>query len=173
MIKVVKSPSNHYKTDCGDIMCEMIQNGSSEYLVAEEGTGTDKVIPLACAHPNPWVACAMFDINTKPIQLMYNCPYTRYEHFAMLPIALLVNGDVDVYKNVNYHSPDYLLDWEFHTQLWKNRRLDIQPVQQVLLGSGYQRGCSSYDGHGSLEKRRVMLDNGDALWVAFWEWFNK
>jgi hypothetical protein len=172
MIKVVKAKEK-YVPNIGDLVCEWTSKESAEYLVAEEGLGTEKVIPLACAHPNPWTALSYFNINAEPLQVTYDCPYTTYTHFTILPIALLLNGDGKAYKNMKHWAADYVLDWDFHRELMKERRLEIQAIQRILLGSGYTNGCGFNDGSPGLEQRRVMLDNGDALWVSFWEWYNK
>jgi hypothetical protein len=172
MINLVKAKEK-YVPNIGDLVCEWSNKESVEYLVAEKGMGTEKVIPLACAHPNPWKALDMFDICATPIIAKYKCPYTNYEHFAILPVQLLINGNVDAYKHLKHWAPEYVLDWEWHKELMKERRFEIQAIQRILLGSGYTGGTGFNDGHGGLEERRVMLDNGDALWVIFWEWYNK
>lgn len=174
MINLIKS-ENHYKPKIGDLVCEWFNEESSLYLVDEPEPNTDKIIPLVCASPNPFrVLNEVFDINAMPIIAQYKCPYTHYTHFAIVPVALLINGDEKKYEGkVKHHSPDYLMDWEFHKQMVKDRRLELYDIPKLLLGSGYTNMTSHNDGHGRPEQRRVMMDNGDALWCYFWEWYNK
>jgi hypothetical protein len=172
MIKPILA-EKHYKPDLGDLVWDFDNDKVSKYLVYEEGPGTDKIIPFACAHPNPWVVCGMFDIDLSLIKLQYECPYTRYAHYSLLPTALLINGDVQAYKKVKYHSPEYILDWEWHKQMFPKDLLGLSRIQKIMLGSGYTNFTGFNDGSGSIVARRVMLDNGDAVLVHFHEWYNK
>jgi hypothetical protein len=157
----------------GDIIAEMVKPGVSKYLVEEEGPGTDKVVPLQCITPNPWTALAVLGIDCEDIIARYECPYTEYTHFAIVPSALLINGTIDPYKGLK-RNPEYVLDWEWHKQMIPEKeRFGLFPIQKLLIGSGYTCGAAFNDGIGRINQRRVMLDNGDALWCHFWMWYNK
>lgn len=175
MIQLVQA-AKPYKPEIGDLVCEWCKPEKSElYLDSAKGPGTDKVVPLCIIYPNPWVALEWFNIDAKPIMAKYECPYTNYKHFAIVPTALLLlQGDTKRYEKCkSMYGMDYILDWDFHKHMHKERRLEVFPIQKMLLGSGYTHGTCINDGHGSLEYARVNMDNGDALWVAFWEWYNK
>ena len=168
MISLIKA-EKPYKPEIGDLVCQSEE--SVKYLCHSEDPATDKIIPLGCADPNPWEALRVFAINAKPIITKYTCPYTKYEHFGIVPVALLLRKD-NVY-NVKFHSADYLMDWAFHRHNFKKDRLKLFNIPKILLGSGYTDGTGHYDGSGSSIQRPVMLENGDALWCHFHEWYNK
>lgn len=168
-VALAKEP---YQNEFGDLVCEWSKKGVSKYLVNEENTGTERIIPLCVVHPNPWIALQQFGIDASAIKTKHKCPYTDYEYFSIIPTALLLNTDYD-YK-VRHWAPDYVMDWEFHKNMWKKEELlRLHDVERLLLGSGYTTCTLSTDGDRSLIQRRVMLDNGDALWCFFWEWYNK
>lgn len=173
MIKIIEQ-KKPYKPSNGDLVCDFYENRASKCLVYEETPLIDKIIPFAILYPNSWIAAKAFDIDTTPIQVPYKCPYTGYTHFAIIPSALIVNGDVKVYAKVKHHAPEYILDLPWHQKMIQKKDLyELSAIQRILLGSGYTEGTHINDGNGSIITRQVMLDNGDALLVHTWEWYNK
>lgn len=173
MIKIIEQ-EKPYKPSNGDLICDFYENKASKYLVYEETPLIDKIIPFAIVHPNPWIAAQALDINTTPIQVNYKCPYTGYNHYAIVPSALIINDNVQVYKKVKHWAPDYILDLEWHQKMIPALNLHgLSEIQRILLGSGYTEGTHFTDGSGSIITRQVMLDNGDALLCHLWEWYNK
>lgn len=173
MIKIVEQ-EKPYKPDLGDLVCDFCKKLASNYLVHEEAPLSKKIIPLVIIYPNPWIAAKSFDIDTTPIQAIYKCPYTGYTHYSIVPSALIVNGDVKAYAKLKHHSPEYILDLAWHQKMIRQEDLyGLSAIQRIILGSGYTEGTHINDGGGSIVTRQVMLDNGDALLVHFWEWYNK
>ena len=177
MIKLVK-PEKVYKSDLGDLLCELceLEPGDCQalqYLSANQDL-PNKIIPLALVNPNPWVALQGLKIEYESLVVKYECPYTLYAHCAILPISiLLIEANLASYPDLGYPAPDYLFDWEWHQQMWREQRHKVNDIQKILLGSGYTHSTMIHDGSPRIHYTSVPLDNGDALWVAFWKWYNK
>lgn len=160
-----------YDEDIGDLVCDLVHSKASDYLENDPNLGTEKIIPLCLINPNPWRAVQELDINARPLVAKYKCPYTNYEHFGVVPVALLLfNGGEKSYPKM--FNSDFIFDWEWHKKMIRDRA-SVSPIQKILLGSGYSDFWRASDGHGEIKERKVMLDNGDGLLVAFWEWYNK
>jgi hypothetical protein len=50
---------------------------------------------------------------------------------------------------------------------------ELTSIQKSLIGPGYTSGTLKTDGHGKIKTGKIELDNGDWLFVHFWEWYNK
>lgn len=170
MIKFVHA-KNPYKPDHADLICDFQNEGSSKYLTLDQPT-SEKTIPLSIVDPNPWTALAKLGIDYKQLCVRYECPYTHYEHFAIVPTALLVNGNIEIYKKVNHFNPDFVLDWEWHLKMIPDL-LTIGKIGKILLGSGYTDMNNVFDGSGAIIQCRAVLDNGDMVHCYTWEWYNK
>lgn len=172
MIQIVEA-KKPYEAKHADLICDFCEDKRYSKYLSQESLNSQKIIPLAVLYPDPWQALEALNIDGDPLHFKYKCPYTGYEHFAILPSSLIVNGDVNVYKDVKHHSPDYVLDWEWHQKMHKANLTGLTDIQKIMLGSGYTSGTRITDGHGTIKQCLVMLDNGDALLSNFWEWYNK
>lgn len=173
MIIPIKAEKS-YKIKNGDFIFDMCKpkNGMELYLDENEEF-SEKVIPLALVDVNPWRALDDLNIDASELMTIYSCPHTATEYFPLIPVALLVN-DIEAYRNCRFRfGPDYTLDWEFHKHMYKERVYEINDIQKIMLGTGYTSYTTFYDGHGRIEKKKINLDNGDALLTYFWEWYNK
>jgi hypothetical protein len=174
----VVTSKNPYTPRIGDLLCGF-RKDAGVHLALEKFTGDLKdyqIIPLACLLPNPWQALGSLQIYVDEIKDIHDCPYTGYAYYSLVPTALLS-------KNLEQYEPplgvpfaDYAMDAEWHLHMSGNkpeRLVELTPIQKLLLGSGYTHGTRYLDGHGKTEEGVVNLDNGDLLWVHFWEWYNK
>ncbi len=170
MIKIIPA-EKPYKSKNGDLVCSFDNKEISKYLTNQK-SDSQKIIPLGIIHPIPWTALSHLGIDYSNITARYTCPYTEYEHFAILPVAVIVNGDIKTYAKVHHYNPDFVLDWEWHQKMIPDR-LALSRIDKVLLGSGYTAGTRINDGSGSLIQCRAILENGDILHLHLWEWYNK
>lgn len=131
-----------------------------------------QVLPLCLVSPNPWRALQILGIDTQEIMLPYTCPYTGLVFYGLVP-SCLVSSDVGRYADKIRYDKDYILDHEYHREMWKDRVFDLQDVARVLLGTGYTHGTGINDGSRSLHQTKVNLSNGDYLWCYLWLWHNK
>lgn len=167
MVEIIKA-ENLYVPDCGDLLYE---NSFLESLSDEHPVG--QMMPLAVLDANPWHALKLLGINTTAIKKTYQCPYTGYAHYWIVPVALISDDLKNNYAHFEHWNKNYLFDHEWHEQMWSERRWELQKIQQLLLGSGYTVGTMSNDGFGEVRQTKVKLSNGDYLWVHFWVWYNK
>ena len=179
--------TNPYKPNCGDLVCGFDKPDSEQYLETWEHPKSGKsfpfpegqVLPLCLIDPHPWHAIDKLGIDAGAIRCPYECPYTRYTFHSIVPAALVSTdlegkwGDIIRKPGVARHSHDYVLDWDYHKSMWKEKVFDLHEVGQAILGLGYTHGTGIWDGSGSKHSTVVNLDNGDKLWVYFWEWHNK
>lgn len=170
MIKFIPA-KKPYKPKIGDLLCDHFDKDASTYLTRQDPK-SQKIIPLGVLYPNPWVALTDLGIDYKQITVRYTCPYTEYEHFAIVPTALIINGEVEVYSKVRHYNPKFVLDWEWHQKMIPDR-LTLGRIARTLLGSGYTNSWNANDGHGAIVECRATLDNGDMLHCHTWEWYNK
>ncbi len=109
-------------------------------------------------------------INPGGLRIRYKCPYTDYDFYGVVPVAL-ISDDLKKYKI--HGNTDYWFDYEYHEQMWGDKRFELNNIQKLLLGSGYTLGTRVNDGSSSVRQTTVNLSNGDCLWVHFFEWHNK
>lgn len=169
MINIIPA-EKPYTPDIGDLVCDFNKKVSG-YLTLQKSK-SEKIIPLSLIDLNPWNALRDLGIDCSCINVKYTCPYTKYEHFAIIPTALIVNGDVKIYSKVRHWNPEFVLDWEWHKKMIPDR-LNLSKIEKILLGSGYTDGTNAHDGSGAIIECRVILDNGDMLHCHTWEWYNK
>lgn len=174
---VAKKPFKH---KYGDLVCGFENVESEKYL---ETTSSKKpegqVLPLCLIDPNPWHALSRLKINVDPIKVPYECPYTGYSFYSIIPSALISKdleknwGELIRTGRIACCSVDYVLDWEYHKSTFQERMFDLSEIEELLMGSGYTCGTRMNDGSHSKGSTIVNLDNGDMLWVHFWIWHNK
>ena len=159
------------------MLCGFTNKESCQYL-EEADTPLEQILPLTLINPNCWVALSNLEIDTEPIKVIYECPYTKYTSYSIVPVAL-VSTDLKgkwesiIRKGISLHTVEYLLDYEFHKNMWQKRILELTDIGKLLMGSGYTYLAGWNDGYGSKESFKINLDNGDFLWVYAWEWYNK
>lgn len=137
-----------------------------------------QVIPLGLANPNTISVVEAFGIDHKWfLNAVHKDPYTGYQTYGIVPVALLTDDpkkyEESVLKAPCIPFPYLALDAGFHRGMQKNFLLDIHDVAKLLMGSGYSEGCNHLDGSRQQKFAKLKLSNGDWLYVAFWEWFNK
>ena len=174
----VVASKNRYKPDLGDLLCDFRKDsGASIALELFDGNLQDyQIVPLACLTPNPWKALGSLQIYVDEIKDIHECPYTGYSYYSLVPTALLSKNLEQYEPPMQIPFPEYAMDADWHLHMSGNkpeRLVELTPIQKLLLGSGYTHGTGYLDGHGSTEQGVVNLNNGDLLWVHFWEWFNK
>lgn len=169
VVKAVKP----YKPDCGDLVCCAT---SAQYLETPPNKfPQEQVLPLAAIRPNPWMVLEYLGIDASLIRGTYECPYTGYDFYGVVPICL-ASEQLDKYCTEEMKQrgqADYWFDHAWHVHMMKDRRFDLTEVQRLLLGSGYTDMTGHHDGSGSKKQTKVNLENGDYLWVWFNEWHNK
>lgn len=127
---------------------------------------------------NPIDALSYMDISTNFFDTSkFSDLYTGYSSRGIVPIAILTD-DIMKYKPSLQRNRvpflDLILDREWHKDRLGDELLpELSKVGSILLGTGYMHGCSINDGHPELQKARLKLSNGDWIYVAFWEWYNK
>lgn len=137
-----------------------------------------KVIPLGIANPNTISAVGAFGIDNKWfLNTEHRDPYTGYRAHGIVPVALLTDDPEKYRESVQASTvvpfPNLVLDADWHREMQKDTLLDIHPVAELLMGSGYCSGCNHLDGGHKRKFAKLKLSNGDWLYVAFWEWYNK
>jgi len=187
-----------YIPDCGDLLCEMLKPESAKYLEVpspeirpkdieifsherhHEPPTDGEVLPLQLIEINTWEAIDRLRINAADIRATYECPYTNYECFALMPVCL-ISTDLEGKwgklirrrPRISRCDPDFVMDYDWHKHMHKDKRFYAHDVGKLLLGSGYTSGTLINDGSRELHQTIVNLDNGDKLWVYFWMWYNK
>jgi hypothetical protein len=133
-----------------------------------------QILALQMLHPNPWTALKCLHIDAEGIKsATYECPYTGYTHYSIVPVALISDNLAGKYADVDHWNKEYLFDHEFARHLWKEKVLEIGVIAKMLLGSGWTSGTHITDGSRGEIATTVALDNGDKLLVQTWEWYNK
>jgi hypothetical protein len=157
-----------------------------------------QVIPLGIANPNTISAVGAFGIDHMWfLKAGHKDPYTRYRVYGIVPVALLTDDPKKYEESVQQSPlvpfPDLVLDAKWHKEMQKDQLLDIGDIAELLMGTGFKEGClldvgviakclmgSGYSGgcnhlDGSRQRNfaKLKLSNGDWLYVAFWEWYNK
>jgi len=178
MIRVIPA-KNPYKPKHGDLVCGFNKPSAEGYIETPTNELPEgQVMPLCLIDHHCWQASKRLDIDAAPIYAPYKCPYTKYEFFSIIPVALISTDLSGKWRKTVVErragvDPDYVLDHEFNRHMWKDTVFDIQDIGKLMLGSGYTSMTSIYDGSRSMHRSKVNLDNGDTLWVYFWEWHNK
>lgn len=149
----------------------------------------NQILMICCVHPNPIRAAEILGLNTE-FFCGHKDPYTGAAVYAIIPTAILTD-DIHKYADClqGVPFPELALDSEFAKdmngkQTFKPRpfRVDEQEIneifklthiQSLMSGSGYTFGCLQNDGHHYQLPAKVKMDNGDWLFVWFWEWYNK
>lgn len=146
------------------------------------------------AHPFQALKVLGIEAADLKAESLYTCPYTNYDHFGIMPTAVL-SENVEAYRPAleirgSNHGADFALDCDFHRSERTDKQIvegetcdetgyhfsglfELTSVQRSLLGTGYTVGTLMSDGHGAIKHGRIELDNGDWLFVHFWEWYNK
>lgn len=169
-----------YIPENGDLLCDFgdaAHSRPSQYLETPlKAYPKGQVMPLGIIHPNPLQAATRLGIDTLPILSAYSCPYTGYEFWTIVPVAIcstnLKKKWGEAVRAV-YHSPELALDHDWHRRMHKDEIFELSDIGRLLLGSGYTSSTGINDGSRSRRQTAVRLSNGDMLWVHFWEWYNK
>lgn len=167
--------TNPYKPDHGDLVCEFNFPEMGKYLEtpSKERFKDKQVLPLRLLSPNPWKALTELRIKAEAFHAPYECPYTGYTFYSIVPSALISDDLKGKYGFVNHWNKDYLFDYEFQRDMFRDNILELGTIGDLILGSGYTEMTHVNDGSRSKLKSIINLDNGDKLYVHFWEWHNK
>jgi hypothetical protein len=177
MIKIIEAPEK-YENDCGDLVCDFDGGKVGKYLSQplKENKGW-QILPLGVLDPNPFIALKRLDIDPENIVSKYVCPYTNYEHYSVMPIAVfsqnLKKNYFDILAAKRLWNIDYVLDHAWHKKMHGDALLAIADIAKMLLGSGYTHGTMINDGSRSMKVLMAHLENGDLLYNWAWEWYNK
>ena len=137
-----------------------------------------KVLPLGIANPNTISAAGAFGIDRQWFEkTAHRDPYTGQRVYGIVPVALLTDDSKKYKESIKTSTvvafPDLALDADWYRQMREDSLLNIHPVAELLMGSGYTVGCNHLDGSPRRKFAKLKLSNGDWLYVAFWEWYNK
>jgi hypothetical protein len=145
-----------------------------------EKISTGHYIPLGMISANPWTAINELGINTAAFkdQVKYACPYTNYEFFWGVPIAVLPadasfwmdRAKVPAWKRKKVEDKGYMR--RFYP-LTGNKGFHFTHIQRALLGTGYTDTCRMHEGESFLYDAILLLENTDLLASKVWMWFNK
>lgn len=161
-----------YKPEIGDVLWNsriFLEQVNQDLLFGDHW----KVLPFYAVSMLPYKSLEFLGIDGKELEngCKYECPYTGYNHFGIVPIVLLYK-DLSVYDlSQTRLGENYAKDSDWHR---KHEEWDcLTSISKSFLGPGYTHGTTILDGSGSIRKTTVGLDNGDRLLVHFWEWYNK
>ncbi len=149
-----------------------------EFLIEDPEIRDDQnVLPMFFWSMNPWTAMKRAGIVPEDQSLhRYQdvCPYLDQEYFHIVPRAI-VTTDATRYNLDNVHSYYRSMaedgDW--------NRRMMYKPdekpstIERAMMGSGYRDCAMNFDGHGSIHRAALWLENGDHIPSYVWVWYNK
>jgi hypothetical protein len=173
-----------YKPEIGDLILDWVKPEARKFLGTVPGRKKrekqavpkaegDQVLPLRLLNPNPWKALEALGIDADEIKAKYECPYTEYDFYAIVPAALISSDLKGKYDHVQHWNKDYLFDHEFHKDMFKEHITGLGEIGKLMLGSGWTSMTGVNDGSRSVITAIVNLDNGDQLLVYTWEWYNK
>lgn len=146
----------------------------------------NEILLMTHVHPNPIKALERLEIDTR-FFCPHTDPYTEYKVYSIIPTAVLTDR-VRKYEPKLKHLPflDLTMDQDFVKDHYKGELLEknwkrpaiqeiftLTPIQEQMMGSGYNCGCNMNDGDKSCLPAKVKLSNDDWLFVWFWEWYNK
>jgi len=194
-MKIVE-PDNLYVPDIGDVLWGAgadwsapepgepisIERRAALSLNVLDGTEFDNEILLTSnVRAHSIKVMAAMGLDTKWF-FPYRDGYTGFKVYGIMPVAVL-SDNISKYKE-QLKLSDYALDNE-----WTKHNAELVPksynkpaymdifeltkVQKHLMGTGFTYVCSGYDGSNSCIPAKMKLDNGDWLFVWFWEWYNK
>lgn len=181
-------PEKKYVPEIGDVLFELA-DWMNEHSVTLASAAADAIqmrkfqtIPLYSIDPHPYRAIYMAGIDDAVMRekSAYKCPYTKYEHYAFVPTAIftddtlkykpLIERRIELEQRGIWFGVDYALDADWNAD---HSDLELTSVQKSILGPGYTGLTGIRDGHGRVKQGLLPLDNGDKLYVHFWEWYNK
>ena len=177
-MKIIKQ-DKPFQPEHADILYgdHYLTRGSLKDLVAER-----QMVPLGVFYPNTFSALTMLGIDANELtkDVEYECPYTNSNYYWIVPIAILTDDGDALRKQIEENSPNlkrmpWRLDLAFDWSWWqgKDKEFEVDKIAAALLGPGYTSCTMINDGHGSIRYGCIALDNGDHLWVAYHEWYNK
>lgn len=139
--------------------------------------GKNGIIPLCSAYPNTIKALRYFLIDhTWFEKAAHEDPYLDHKVYGIVPVAILLKSISEYEATVRDSGlpfPELVLDLEWNREQFGEELLRIPRMGKLLMGSGYNQGCCHNDGSFERKYAKLKLSNGDWLYVAFWEWFNK
>lgn len=178
LAKIVEPPTAH-EFEKGDFLWD-----SKKWLLAvppypwSECKDDYEQIFLYLIEPEPWRACQHLGINVNLVKhsSRYTCPYTGYEHYGVVPCAV-VTKEPEQYRDHVVHvcgEDPLVLDFDFVRQMKKDYwSIGVTDIHRSLLGPGYTSGTLKMDGVSKVDSGVICLSNGDYLRVAIRLWFNK
>lgn len=171
-----------YKPEIGDLILDWVKPEARKFLGTIPGRkkrekqavpAEGQILHLQLLHPNPWTALEAMGIDADEIKAPYRCPYSGYEFFAVIPVAIISSDLKGKYDYVQHWHKDYLFDHEFHKQMYGNKITELGDIGKLMLGSGWTSMTGHNDGSRGLITVTINLDNGDQLLAYTWEWYNK
>jgi len=187
----IMEPDELYVPDIGDVLW----GAASDWATPPEGEpseplrraglmlnkldGTEEdnqILVLGHIKGNTIEAAKYCGINTEYFRLVqHQDPELPFMVYGVVPIAILTD-DTKNYSEAIRGLPfaDLILDFDWHKEMNGTAKLlEINRITEMLMGSGYSYGCSTNDGGCQRKYAKLKLSNGDWLYVAFWEWYNK
>lgn len=110
-------------------------------------------------------------------QFKYKCPFNGYTHMSLVPSYICVD-DINKFKDVLApYIMDILRDKDYMKNIfynnYKNGKLNLSKLQELLIGSGYTEG--SYPNDGSSNFSNVVLEEEDGTLIIckLIIWYNR
>jgi hypothetical protein len=98
----------------------------------------------------------------------YDCPYLKQTFQSVVPLMLLTKDFATNYPARFNIAAMKDRDWNMHFFT-----LNMNDFQKTMLGPGYTEYFLPSDGVRHDERAVIRLSNGDLMFVAVWQWFNK
>jgi hypothetical protein len=109
----------------------------------------------------------------------YICPYTSYEHYGIVPVAILTDAPDKYINAARVNLREMLGDKEWNapdcdiTDTDDLQKTYLSQIDNIILGTGYTCGTIISDGTSSTEPLVLELSNGDHVLCFAKVWYNK
>jgi hypothetical protein len=171
------APSDWAAPPEGEEPCPMRKAGLLLNVLDGDEFEKNQILKLGMINPNTLKAARACGIITEVFDWAYHQdPYLPWNTWGMVPIAIL-SDNIEKYRSTLQEMAvaflDLVMDHKWNKEMHKEDLLKIGEITEHLMGSGYSHGCSVNDGHRRRVYAKLKMSNGDWLYVAVWEWYNK
>jgi hypothetical protein len=100
----------------------------------------------------------------------YECPYLNQKFQSVVPLVLLTKDLAKNYPDFKHFNFDMLNDRNWNLHYFTP---NLGSFEKAMMGPGYTEFFLPSDGIRDDDRATIKLSNGDLLYVAVWQWFNK